>query len=348
MPTLEEMRREYDALQRKLADPGKSPGREIARLTKRHAELREIIDLAAQIERTTAHLREHEVEAQSTDAELRQLAVEELPKLQGNLKRLAERLQEKLNPTDPHAAGNAILEIRAGTGGEEASLFARDLLAMYLKYAEKQGWTTLLVSASRGDLGGYKEAIGEVRGPGAYGTLRRESGVHRVQRIPTTEKSGRVHTSTATVAVLPVANEEEMEIRPQDLQIDTFRAGGHGGQHVQKTESAVRVTHLPTGLVVSCQDERSQHANKESALSVLRSRLLARQLEQQTKSTQDARRKQIGTGERSEKIRTYNFPQDRVTDHRIKKTWHGIDRVLDGDLEPIISALRTAASAAHA
>lgn len=354
MPTIADLQREDDALLTKLAEPGKLPSDEFARLSRRHAELQDILALAAHADRTRAHLAEHEREAAADDPDLRALAMEELPTLHAALKRLEAELDAKLHPPDPHALKDALLEIRAGTGGEEASLFARDLFAMYGNYAEKQGWSVRLVSESRSDLGGYREVIVEVRGPrttlgagqgtGPYGTLCLESGVHRVQRIPATEKAGRVHTSTATVAVLPRAEPGDVEIRAADLRIDTFRASGHGGQHVQKTESAVRITHLPTGIIVTCQDERSQHANKERALAVLRARLLAAQLDKQATEQRAARRKQIGTGDRSEKIRTYNFPQDRVTDHRIKESWHGIGRILGGELDPIVAALRSAAA----
>jgi len=237
---------------------------------------------------------------------------------------------------------NVIIEIRAGAGGDEAALFAADLYKMYVKFAEKQGWGVKTLDSSPSSLKGYKEIVFQISGANAYDLLKQEGGVHRVQRIPETEKSGRIHTSTASVAVLPQVEQKELKIKPGDLKIDTYRASGPGGQYVNKTESAIRITHLPTGFVVTSQNERSQGANRENAMSILRSRLYAFKMEQEAQKMGQQRNAQIGTADRSEKIRTYNFPQDRITDHRIKKEWHNIDRILDGDLWPIIKKFKKA------
>lgn len=239
------------------------------------------------------------------------------------------------------SAGDTIMEIRAGVGGGEAALFAKELYEMYSRFAAKNGWQIAVLDESPSDLGGCKEIIARIRGRGAYGALKMESGVHRVQRIPRTEKSGRIHTSTASVAILPEAQETDMEVRPQDIKIEFFRSSGPGGQNVNKVETAVRVHHAPTGMTVTSQESRSQQKNREAAMTILRSKLLAARLEADAKKNADARREQIGTADRSEKIRTYNFPQDRVTDHRIKKSWHNLSSVMDGNMEQIIEALRT-------
>jgi peptide chain release factor 1 len=348
MTTINDLKQEYAELTRALAEPQRLTPGAYGDIAARYAVLQELLARTEETERLRKDVLEHRRLAQEeTDADVRRLAEDELPALEERLARAEDELRRALLPQDPHAGKDVILEIRAGAGGDEAALFARILFAMYSRYAERRGWTVHLVSESHSDLGGYKEIVVEIGGKDVYGTLMNESGVHRIQRIPVTEKSGRVHTSTATVAVLPQAEDVDIAIRPEDLRIDTFRAGGHGGQKVQKTDSAVRITHLPTGLVVQCQDERSQQKNKERALRVLRSRLLVQQLESKAHAERTSRRAQIGTGDRSEKIRTYNVPQDRLTDHRVKLSWHGLDGIFAGDLDEIIDAVRRAREAAQ-
>lgn len=274
------------------------------------------------------------------EGEYTQLVKEEITQLMAKISRLETEIENTLSPRDPLDMKNVICEIRAGTGGEEAALFAAELFRMYSRYAEKKGWRVSLISKNETDIGGFKEVIFSVEGKNIYSFLKYEAGTHRVQRVPETEKSGRVHTSTATVAILPEAEVVDLEIEPKDLRIDTFCAGGHGGQSVNTTYSAVRITHLPTGLIVSCQDERSQQQNKERALQVLRSRLFALQEKQRQEDRSKERKSQIGTGDRPEKIRTYNYPQSRVTDHRTKKSWHAIEQILDGDLDDVIATLK--------
>ena len=279
----------------------------------------------------------------SEEADLRAMAEEEIARLEERIDELSGQVRDLLIPEDPLSDRAAVVEIRAGTGGDEAGLFAADLMRMYQHLAERQGWSIELMSLSEGIPGSIKEAIFTVRGRGVYGRLRYESGVHRVQRVPATEAQGRIHTSAATVAVLPEAEEVDLQIDPQDLRIDVFRSSGPGGQSVNTTDSAVRVTHIPTGLVVSCQDEKSQHKNKAKALKVLRSRLLDRMVAEREAERARERKTQVGTGDRSAKIRTYNFPQNRVTDHRIGVTLYQLEDVLDGHIDELISALRLAA-----
>ncbi|HET9949396.1 MAG TPA: peptide chain release factor 1 [Longimicrobiales bacterium] len=279
---------------------------------------------------------------ETDDPDMRELAEAELARLEERIDALSDEVRELLVPEDPLADRAAVVEIRAGTGGDEAGLFAADLMRMYRRLAERKGWSVELMSLSEGIPGSIKEAIFTVRGRGAYGRLRWESGVHRVQRVPETEAQGRIHTSAATVAVLPEAEEVDLEIDPSDLRIDVFRSSGPGGQSVNTTDSAVRITHLPTGLVVSCQDEKSQHKNKAKALKVLRSRLLDRMIAEREAERARQRKTQVGTGDRSAKVRTYNFPQNRVTDHRIGLTLYRLGDILDGDLDELMDALRLA------
>ena len=334
----------FEEISLKLSDPNVVSDREaFTKLMKEHKNLDPIV--AKFREYKTAKNDEDEakqlLDDGETDRELRELAEEELRSAKEKAEKCAEELKILLLPKDPNDDKNVIVEIRGGAGGEEAALFAASLTRMYTMYAEAHRWKTEIVGANETELGGYKEVSFMIEGEGVYSKLKYESGVHRVQRVPETETSGRIHTSTVTVAVLPEADEVELEIRPEDLQIDTYRSSGAGGQHVNKTESAIRVTHLPTGTVVECQDERSQHKNREKALKVLRSRLYDRMMEEQTESIASDRRAQVGTGDRSERIRTYNFPQGRVTDHRIGLTLYKIEQIMNGDIDEIIDALTT-------
>ena len=267
------------------------------------------------------------------------LAREELAELEAQKQALEDELRVALLPRDPNDAKNVIVEIRAGTGGEEAGLFAADMYRMYSRYAQLRAWKLEIINSNENGLGSIKEIVFKIDGKGAYSRLKHESGVHRVQRIPVTESGGRIHTSAATVAVLPEAEEVDVEVDPEDLQIDIFHSSGHGGQNVQKVATAVRITHVPTGIVAVCQDERSQYKNKEKAMSVLRSRLLAMEIRKQQEEVSEARRSQVGSGDRSERVRTYNFPQDRVTDHRVSLTRHNLAGILDGDIDPFVDAL---------
>jgi peptide chain release factor 1 len=303
----------------------------------------------ARIEELVAKYREYkatikdieETMSMLTEEEVAPLAKEELGKLEAHRDRLLRELREVLLPKNPADDRDVIMEIRAGAGGEEAGLFAADLFRMYARYAHAKGWGIDVISSNESGIGGFKEVIFEVRGKGAYSRLKYERGVHRVQRVPITEAGGRIHTSTATVAVLPKAEEVEVDIVPDELKVDTFRSQGAGGQHVNKVATAVRLTHLPTGIVVSCQDERSQLRNKMRAMAVLRARLLDQERRRQHQEIAEARRAQVGTGERSEKIRTYNFPQGRVSDHRIKLTRHNLEAILEGELDELIDAVAT-------
>lgn len=332
---------EFDSLGQTMSDPDVyNDPIAMKKLGKRRTELEPIVELAAQYRRCQEVIADSE--RAKDDPELVELAEEQAHAARERMVELEALMKEYLIPKDPLENRNVILEVRAGTGGDEASLFAAELLRMYLRYAEERGWTSTLLEKADADLGGIKEAVIEIAGSDVYGYLKFEGGVHRVQRIPATESKGRVHTSAATVAVLPEAEEEELPLRNEDLRIDTFRAGGAGGQHVNKTESAVRITHVPSGIVVSCQSERSQLQNRARAMELLRTKLYAFECEKRQKTEGDLRSSQIKSGDRSEKIRTYNFPQDRLTDHRIGQNFYNLPGIMEGGIGSVIEALRAA------
>ena len=341
---LNSIERRYADLNELMSRPEISSDFErLQELAREHASLERLVAKYGDYKATLATLEETQaMMAQGLDEEMAELARDEMQSLQARRDDLLQEIKVALVPRDPADDKNVIVEIRAGAGGDEAGLFAADLFRMYSRFAVAKRWTTEVISSNETGIGGFKEIIFEVRGKAAYSKLKYESGVHRVQRVPLTESSGRIHTSTATVAVLPEAREVDIAVDPNDLRVDTFRASGAGGQHVNKVDSAVRITHLPTGMVVSCQDERSQLKNRSKAMAVLRARLLDVERQRQFQEVTDARRSQVGTGDRSEKIRTYNYPQTRVTDHRIGLTLHNLEAVLEGDLEEIIDAAATA------
>ncbi|OPY71021.1 MAG: Peptide chain release factor 1 [Syntrophorhabdaceae bacterium PtaU1.Bin034] len=338
---LEEMEMRLDRIEADMALPGTMADmEEYKKLAKEHAELRDMVTPFREWKRVREDLEKtREMIRQETDEELKELAREEAGILEKEDQRLEALLKNKLLAKDEEQVKNTFLEIRAGTGGEEAALFARDLFSMYMKYAEKMRWKTELLSMNMSDLGGLKEVVMAIEAPDAFQKLKYESGVHRVQRVPETESQGRIHTSTVTVAVLPEPEELELNINPDELRIDVYRSSGPGGQHVNTTDSAVRITHIPSGLVVTCQDEKSQHKNKAKALRVLRARLKERMEQEKEQEVSEERRKQVGTGDRSERIRTYNFPQGRVTDHRIGLTLYKLEDLLAGNIDPILDPL---------
>ena len=337
---LEELQERYESLSSELSKPEVISDRnQYTRYAKEHAELSKVMDLFHRKKSLDAQLEENRELLHDPDEDVRELAHEEIKMLQEDLKRVLNAIQLALLPRDPYDEKNIVMEIRAGTGGEEAALFAAELFRMYSRFAEKKNWKIDMLSQNVTGIGGFKEVIFLIEGKGAYSQLKYESGVHRVQRVPETESQGRIHTSAVTVAVLPEAEDVDVEIDPTDLEIDVYRSSGPGGQHVNTTDSAVRITHKPTGIVVTCQDEKSQHKNKAKAMKVLRARLLDRMEQEKQKEISEKRRNMVGSGDRSERIRTYNYPQNRVTDHRIGLTLYKLDAILEGDLSQLIDPL---------
>ena len=343
--SLQSIKDRFEEITRLMADP--EVATDIARVTqlgREHGELKEVVGSIKHYEEAVEAAEELRVLIrEETEEELVLMAKEELEELEEKLPGLEEELRLKLIPKDPEDSKNAIVEIRAGTGGDEAALFAGDLFRLYSRYAERHNWSVEIMEISDGTQGGFKEVIFELKGANAFGLMKYESGVHRVQRVPATESSGRIHTSAATVAVLPEADEVDVEINANELKIDVYRSSGPGGQSVNTTDSAVRITHIPTGLVVTCQDEKSQHKNKDKAMRVLRSRLYEIELAKRNQERSEARRSMVGSGDRSGKIRTYNWPQDRVTDHRLQgdQKNYPLQKIVNGDLDDVINALRT-------
>ncbi|MCA9523334.1 MAG: peptide chain release factor 1 [Myxococcales bacterium] len=339
---LDEVEKRFEELTLSLADPAVlGNSKQLMKLTRERAHLEEIVETYREYRRVRTSLEESEAILRGQDAELRELAEEELPELEARRDELDTALKLLLLPADPNDQKNILLEIRAGTGGEEAALFAADLFRMYSRYAEARGWRVELMSENSTGGGGFKEVIALVSGDRVFSFLKYESGVHRVQRVPTTESQGRIHTSAVTVAILPEAEDIEVQIEDKDLRIDVYRSSGPGGQSVNTTDSAVRVTHVPTGMVVTCQDEKSQHKNKAKALKILQARLFEQLQQEQAAEIGAARKSMVGSGDRSERIRTYNFPQNRLTDHRINLSLYSLDRVVEGDLGELIGALQT-------
>ena len=340
---LQSIIKRHTILSEQMSDPKiYSDQSKLTPIAKEHSSLEEIVIVGKRYISINNQILEHKDIIKGDDEDLKEIALEEVDELEKTLITIEEDLKVLLLPKDPNDDKNLILEIRAGTGGDEAALFAADLYRIYIRYAERNNWTLKVLNSSDTGIGGIKEAIVSIQGRGAFGMLKYESGVHRVQRVPKTETSGRVHTSAATVAVLPEATDVDIDIKDSDLKIDTYRASGAGGQHVNKTESAIRITHIPSGLVVTCQDESSQHKNRAAALKVLKSRLLAAEEDKLAKERSAERKILVSTGDRSAKIRTYNFPQGRVTDHRINFTTHRLNEILDGDILDLIENLKIA------
>jgi len=336
---LSALRVRFDELTEKLIAPGLKP-KELQKINKERSDLEPIVENFTELEAKQSELKDNKDLLKDPDPDMRDMAKEEIGILEPEIKNLESQLKILLLPKDPNDDKNIIIEVRAGTGGDEASLFAGELFQMYVRYAESKRWKVELMSMSEGTKGGVKEAIALISGNGVYSWLKYEAGVHRVQRVPETETQGRVHTSAVTVAVMPEAEDVDVDIKANDLRIDVFRAGGPGGQCVNTTDSAVRITHIPTGVVVQCQDEKSQHKNKEKAMKVLRSRIYESMLEEQNKELAAERKSQVGGGDRSEKIRTYNFPQDRCSDHRVGLTVYNLPKLLSGEIEDLLTKVR--------
>jgi len=339
-----EIKDKFAEIEKQLSDPKlMSNPQEMIKISQKHAAMKNLIQLINEEERLNKEIADNkELLGQENDEEFKKMAEDDLKSLEEQLVKVSEEIEEERHPQGPNDHKNAIIEIRAGTGGDEAALFAGDLFRMYLRFCERQSWKTEMISSSAIGVGGFKEVIFTIKGVGAFGALKYEAGTHRVQRVPETEKQGRIHTSTATVVVLPEAEEVDVSLNMADVRIDTFCSSGPGGQSVNTTYSAIRILHIPTGIIVSCQDQKSQHQNREKALQVLRSRLLAKQEEERMASESSARKDQVGAGDRSDKIRTYNFPQDRLTDHRIGHSWHNLNTILEGDIEDVIKTVKKA------